>query len=113
MENKIVLAKTAGLFGSSKPQEDDGSGLSVAEKIMQKMGHQVGSGLGKSGQGIAAPLEVEKTSRRGGKIVLGKTPGGGNPYVNFQAGGVSQVKNKNFPKTINLFWSLFFKIALN
>jgi len=91
--NPMAKAKTAGLFGSSKPQEDDGSGLSVAEKIMQKMGHQVGSGLGKSGQGIAAPLEVEKTSRRGGKIVLGKTPGGGNPYSNFQAGGVSQAQN--------------------
>ena len=51
---------------------------------MAKMGHREGLGLGKSGQGIAAPLEVEKTSRRGGKIILGK-----NPYGNFQSGGVA------------------------
>ena len=39
---------------------------------MQKYGHKEGTGLGKMGQGIAAPLEVEKTSRRGGKIVATK-----------------------------------------
>ena len=73
-----------GLYTNTEPANPDG--LSVAEKMMQKMGHQVGRGLGKSGQGIAAPLEVEKTSRRGGKIILGKTAG---PYSNFQPGGVS------------------------
>ncbi|CBY40324.1 unnamed protein product [Oikopleura dioica] len=57
---------------------------SIAERIMEKYGHKEGAGLGKSGQGIAAPLEVEKTSRRGGKIVGGQTAS----YGNFTSGGV-------------------------
>ena len=57
----------------------------VAEKIMQKYGHKEGAGLGKMNQGIAAPLEVEKTSRRGGKIVATKPAtssyGSGSPVT--------------------------------
>ncbi len=34
---------------------------------------QEGRGLGKDGQGIAQALQVEKTSRRGGRILLGET----------------------------------------
>ncbi len=34
---------------------------------------QEGRGLGKSGQGIAQALQVEKTSRRGGRILKGET----------------------------------------
>jgi hypothetical protein len=33
---------------------------------------QEGRGLGKSGQGIAQALQVEKTSRRGGRILKGE-----------------------------------------
>ena len=42
---------------------------SVAVNIMKKFGYKEGAGLGKSGQGIATALQVEKTSKRGGKII--------------------------------------------
>jgi len=42
---------------------------SVASKIMAKMGYRQGSGLGRDEQGMSRALQVEKTSRRGGKIL--------------------------------------------
>ncbi|XP_071960181.1 splicing factor 45-like [Antedon mediterranea] len=42
---------------------------SVAAKIMAKYGFKEGKGLGKSEQGISTALSVEKTSKRGGKII--------------------------------------------
>merc|ERR1712212_1118724 len=70
------------LFGGRKKDEKDaeGGGLSVAEKIMQKYGHESGAGLGKMEQGMASPLEVEKTSRRGGKIIAGKAAFSPTPF---------------------------------
>ncbi|KAJ8269195.1 hypothetical protein COCON_G00118020 [Conger conger] len=54
-------------------------GGTVAHKIMQKYGFREGQGLGKHEQGLSTALSVEKTSKRGGKIVVGdlvdKTPG--------------------------------------
>ncbi|XP_045164806.2 splicing factor 45-like [Mercenaria mercenaria] len=44
-------------------------GLSVASKIMAKYGYKEGQGLGKSEQGMSTALFVEKTSKRGGKII--------------------------------------------
>lgn len=38
--------------------------------MMAKMGYKAGEGLGREHQGIATSLGVEKTSVRGGKIVL-------------------------------------------
>lgn len=42
---------------------------SVAAKIMQKYGFKDGQGLGKKEQGMSVALQVEKTSKRGGRII--------------------------------------------
>lgn len=42
---------------------------SVAAKIMAKFGYKDGQGLGKQEQGMSVALQVEKTSKRGGKII--------------------------------------------
>lgn len=42
---------------------------SVAAKIMAKYGFREGQGLGKQEQGMAVALQVEKTSKRGGRII--------------------------------------------
>ncbi|XP_058453046.1 splicing factor 45 [Malaya genurostris] len=44
-------------------------GTSVAAKIMAKYGFKDGQGLGKQEQGMSMALQVEKTSKRGGRIV--------------------------------------------
>lgn len=43
----------------------------MAHKIMQKYGFREGQGLGKHEQGLSTALSVEKTSKRGGKIIIG------------------------------------------
>ncbi|KAH8421242.1 hypothetical protein KR009_006607 [Drosophila setifemur] len=45
------------------------SASSVAAKIMAKYGFRDGQGLGKSEQGMSIALQVEKTSKRGGRII--------------------------------------------
>uniref|UniRef100_A0A2K5C2P5 Splicing factor 45 n=1 Tax=Aotus nancymaae TaxID=37293 RepID=A0A2K5C2P5_AOTNA len=40
-------------------------------QIMQKYGFREGQGLGKHEQGLSTALSVEKTSKRGGKIIVG------------------------------------------
>ncbi|XP_028810352.1 splicing factor 45 isoform X2 [Denticeps clupeoides] len=47
-------------------------GGTVAHKIMQKYGFREGQGLGKHEQGLSTALSVEKTSKRGGKIIVGE-----------------------------------------
>ena len=46
-----------------------GVGGNVAAKIMAKYGYKEGQGLGKNEQGLSTALSVEKTSKRGGRIV--------------------------------------------
>lgn len=50
----------------------------VAHKIMQKYGFREGQGLGKHEQGLSTALSVEKTSKRGGKIIVGDAADKGN-----------------------------------
>lgn len=45
------------------------SASSVAAKIMAKYGFRDGQGLGKQEQGMSMALQVEKTSKRGGRII--------------------------------------------
>jgi len=45
------------------------TGMTFAQKLMAKYGYKEGSGLGKNKQGITKSLQVEKTSRRGGRII--------------------------------------------
>lgn len=54
-----AAAGKAGNFGAS----------TVAAKIMAKYGFRDGQGLGKQEQGMSMALQVEKTSKRGGRII--------------------------------------------
>lgn len=65
-------------------------GGTVAHKIMQKYGFREGQGLGKHEQGLSTALSVEKTSKRGGKIIIGdaaEKPGTSLPAAVVEAGG--------------------------
>ncbi|XP_063395209.1 splicing factor 45 [Cydia fagiglandana] len=48
---------------------------SIAAKIMAKYGFKEGQGLGKKEQGMSVALQVEKTSKRGGRIIHEKDGG--------------------------------------
>lgn len=53
---------------------------------MQKYGFREGQGLGKHEQGLSTALSVEKTSKRGGKIIIGDlTEKGGYMHVHTSA----------------------------
>ena len=54
-------------------------GGTIAHKIMQKYGFREGQGLGKHEQGLSTALSVEKTSKRGGKIIVGDATEKGGP----------------------------------
>ena len=51
----------------------------MAAKIMAKYGFREGSGLGKHEQGLSTALQVEKTSKRGGKIIASDSKAGNDP----------------------------------
>ncbi|XP_072393786.1 splicing factor 45 [Diabrotica undecimpunctata] len=53
----------------TKPQPTSSYGGSVAAKIMARYGFKEGQGLGRMEQGMASALQVEKTSKRGGRII--------------------------------------------
>ncbi|CAG9833224.1 unnamed protein product [Diabrotica balteata] len=53
----------------AKPQPTSSYGGSVAAKIMARYGFKEGQGLGRMEQGMASALQVEKTSKRGGRII--------------------------------------------
>lgn len=68
-----AIAPPSFLMESSVEKASDianSAGVSVvAAKIMTRMGYNKGSGLGRDEQGISRALEVEKTSKHGGKII--------------------------------------------
>lgn len=45
-------------------------GMTLAQKMLEKMGWKKGEGLGKMKQGISQALEVEKTDARRGRVIL-------------------------------------------
>lgn len=63
-ESKAIIPAFQG--GSSAVAYSSGS---VAAKIMAKYGFKDGQGLGKQEQGMSMALQVEKTSKRGGRII--------------------------------------------
>ncbi|KAA0191422.1 Splicing factor [Fasciolopsis buskii] len=58
---------------SGEPEPSSATSLfginAVAAKMMARMGYREGQGLGRESQGMSTALVVEKTSRRGGKII--------------------------------------------
>lgn len=54
---------------STSSVSNSATGLGVAAKIMAKYGYKHGQGLGRTEQGMSQALAVEKTSKRGGRIV--------------------------------------------
>lgn len=65
---KAAIAPPPSLQENTPSDSSYGASGSVAEKIMAKYGWQ-GQGLGKQEQGMAIALQVEKTSKRGGRII--------------------------------------------
>ncbi|XP_015782336.1 splicing factor 45-like [Tetranychus urticae] len=70
IESTVVKSSTNEMDASTSSSSSGPKG-SVAAKIMARMGYKEGQGLGKEEQGISRALEVEKTSKRGGKIIAG------------------------------------------
>ena len=66
---------------------------SVAAKIMAKYGFKEGQGLGKKEQGMSVALQVEKTSKRGGRIVSEKEQLMPPPPLNLSPPSNSQVNS--------------------
>lgn len=69
VEEEPMEAPTVRLFGSDKEKPNVGFNSPIASQIMAKYGWKDGQGLGKQEQGINTCLQVEKTSKRGGKII--------------------------------------------
>ncbi|XP_061817318.1 splicing factor 45 isoform X3 [Nerophis lumbriciformis] len=77
-------------------------GGTVAHKIMQKYGFKEGQGLGKHEQGLSTALSVEKTSKRGGKIIIGdaaEKAAGPLPPSAVDIGGTDSKKSDANPLT--------------
>lgn len=77
LEQDSVPLTTLGNASPPKFTPPSGAGIqiaknlrgSVAHKIMSKYGFKEGKGLGKDNRGMSHALQVEKTSKRGGKII--------------------------------------------
>jgi splicing factor 45 len=58
-----VAGEAAAIAAAGGPK-----GMTLAQRMLEKMGWKAGEGLGKSGQGIEAPLAVQKTDARSGRV---------------------------------------------
>lgn len=69
---KAAIAPPPSLMESTEPGPSSNNfGVSsVAAKIMAKMGYKEGQGLGRDEQGISKALQIEKTSKTQGKIII-------------------------------------------
>lgn len=63
-------------FGGSGPQDDYGApkGMTLAQKMLEKMGWKEGDGLGRNRQGISTPLVMQKTDKHTAVIVNAPGP---------------------------------------
>lgn len=74
-QGAAVLAGEAEMKPEMKPEPQKPAapvkdkGMSLAQKMMEKMGWKEGSGLGKDGQGMTTPLMAQKDGIRSGVIV--------------------------------------------
>lgn len=63
------LQESSTIVDAKIPNINSYGASAVAAKIMAKYGFKDGQGLGKQEQGISMALQVEKTSKRGGRII--------------------------------------------
>lgn len=63
------LQESSPIADAKIPNINSYGASAVAAKIMAKYGFKDGQGLGKQEQGISMALQVEKTSKRGGRII--------------------------------------------
>ncbi|KAF2234014.1 TFP11-domain-containing protein [Viridothelium virens] len=65
-----AMPPTTNGFGQKRKADSDDGGppkkMSFAERMMQKMGHQTGQGLGEHGEGIINPIEVKQRPQGAG-----------------------------------------------
>jgi splicing factor 45 len=63
------LVENSTIVSDKMPNINSYGASAVAAKIMARYGFKDGQGLGKQEQGISMALQVEKTSKRGGRII--------------------------------------------
>lgn len=71
MEEK-AKAKPQVVVETAHPKRE--KGMTLAQKMLEKMGWKKGEGLGKTNQGISTALVVEKTDARSGRVILPDAP---------------------------------------
>lgn len=79
------LQESSPIVDARIPNINSYGASAVAAKIMAKYGFKDGQGLGKQEQGISMALQVEKTSKRGGRIIHEKEIAVPTPVVEPQA----------------------------